>query len=307
MNPQAHLNILPTIGRCLRRPLLTFIAIAVISLSAFGQESDVDWPAVEAQLSQAIAQGTNEQKRDALFATRNYRTERASRLALPALSDPDEIIRATAASSVVFLPPSEAVQRLIPLLSDRQPFVRKEAAYSLQKVGSPDAANSLIPVFSKDRDLEVRAAAAIALGASGNPSSVAPLTAFLRSRPREENEFIRRSAARSIGQIAQIILTGRTKVNTPESFLPDEYKTGPVRSANVLSPAFDAAIPVLNGVLKNTRESDDTRREAAFSLGAIGSEASTASLRSYVNSPDPYLAEIASEALLKAVPDPSNR
>ncbi len=311
MNPRDHLTFSSAIGRCLRRPLLTFIAFAVISLSTFGQvvltQDEIDWLPVEIYLTRTIARGTKEQKRDTLFAIRNYRTERASRIALPALSDPDEVVRATAASSVVFLPPSEAVQRLVPLLSDRQPFVRKEAAYALQKVGSPVSANSLIPVFLKDRDFEVRAAAAIALGASGNPSAVAPLTKFLQTRPSEENEFVRRSAARSIGQIAQIIHTGRTVVNTPQNFLPDEYKTVSARTANVLAPAFEAAIPVLNGVLKNTRESDDTRREAAFGLGAIGSVASTAALRSYVNSPDPYLAEIASEALLKANPNPSKR
>ncbi len=309
MNSRAHLIFSSATRRCLRRPIVTFVALFVFSLTTFGQailtQDEVDWLPIEAQLSRAIAQGTNEQKRDALFAIRNYRTERASRIALPALSDPDEIVRATAASSVVFLAPSEAVQRLVLLLADRQPFVRKEAAFALEKVGSPESVNILIPVFVKDRDLEVRAAAAIALGASGNPSAVAPLAKFLQTRPREENEFIRRSAARSIGQIAQIIRTGRMVVNTPQSFLPDEYKAAPSQTPTILAPAFDAAVPVLTSVLKNTRESDDTRREAAFALGAIASDASTAALRSDVNSPDPYLAEIVREALLKAGPDPS--
>ena len=91
-------------------------------------------------LETAIRTGSVEQKRDALFQIRNLRSETASRAAIPGLRDPDPIVRATAASSAVFLPKPEAIAALAPLLADKDPFVRKEAAYSLGKVESPDAA-----------------------------------------------------------------------------------------------------------------------------------------------------------------------
>jgi HEAT repeat protein len=52
-------------------------------------------------------------------------------------------------------------------------------------------------------------------------------------------------------------------------------------------------------VLENNNESDDTRRESAFALGAIGDAAAKPVLQRFVSSPDPYLAEICREALLK--------
>ena len=131
-------------------------------------------------------------------------------------------------------------------------------------------------------------------------SAVASLLDVLRSRPRSEDEFLRRSAARSVGQIAQINVTGNPSVLTPQNFLPDKFKdlgssdsTGPVPSPLV------AAVDVQTGVLQNKNESDDARREAAFALGAIGDSRSVPVLQAYVSSPDPYLAEISREAILK--------
>ncbi len=62
---------------------------------------------------------------------------------------------------------------------------------------------------------------------------------------------------------------------------------------------FIDAVAVLTQVLKSKNESNDTRREAAFALGEIGSTPAVSVLRSHLKSPDPYLAEICKEALLK--------
>ena len=275
---------------CGSLPALFFLAVLFVT-PVFSQNLQ--------SLSAAITSGNSEQKRDALFQIRNLRSEIASREALTALSDSDPIVRATAAPSVVFLPKPEAVAALSPLLVDKDPFVRKEAAYALGLVQSPDAAAALIELLRREKDLEVRSAAAIALGASGNPSAVEPLLSILRSRPNEDSEFLRRSAARSIGQIAQIAKTSEADVVTPQNFLPERFKTGSEGNLASRLPAFAAAMPILNSVLQNRNESDDARREAAFALGAIGSTSSEPILRAHRNSPDPYLAEIAKEALLK--------
>ncbi|MDM7922537.1 MAG: hypothetical protein QUS14_09590, partial [Pyrinomonadaceae bacterium] len=50
-----------------------------------------------AELEQSIRSGDVEAKREALFQIRNLRSAEASRLAIPALKDANEIVRATAA------------------------------------------------------------------------------------------------------------------------------------------------------------------------------------------------------------------
>jgi HEAT repeat protein len=247
----------------------------------------------------ALSNGNTEQKRDALFQIRNLRSEMASRIAVPALRDRDPIVRATAAASVVFLPKSEAVNALTPLLEDKDAFVRKEAAYALGRVESGEAAGPLIRLLQGDKDLEVQAAAAIGLGQTGSPTAVEPLTAVLKRRPSEESEFLRRSSARSIGRIAQIIKTGNAYTVTPQNFLPERYKSISGDDLTTAQPVFASAVTVLTTVLQNRLEFDDTRREAAYALGAIGSRSATNTLESHRKSTDPYLAEISKEALLK--------
>ena len=182
------------------------------------------------------------------------------------------------------------------MLSDRAEFVRREAAHALGEVGDISATSSLVSLVRRDKALEVRTAAAAALGRIGDPSAVDALLGVLRTTPREDDEFLRRSAARSIGQIAQKQRAGNTDVLTPQNFLPDKFKelgSGPAQTN------MAAATTLLIRVLENGAESDDTRREAAFALGAIGDPAAKGSLERFSTSSDPYMAEICREALLK--------
>ncbi len=251
---------------------------------------------------EAIRSGDTENKREALFQIRNFRSEEASRIAVPALRDSDEIVRATAASSVVFLPPNEAATAILPLLKDKAEFVRKEAAFALGEAGSAVATGALVATMQRDKDPEVKTAAAAALGKLGDRTAIGPLTDALQKRPVPEEEFLRRSAARSVGQIAQIIQTGARRVVTPRNFLPDDIKKAeqPVHTDLAAAElAFRAAADVLASVLQNRSETDDTRREAAFSLGAIGDVRALQLLRRFLNSEDRYLAEICREAITK--------
>jgi HEAT repeat protein len=278
------------------------ILLLLLLLQAFAiAQTENSWPQTESRLIQLLS-GNSEQKRTALAEIRNLRTEQASRLAVPALHDKDEIVRATAAASVVFLLPPEAAAALLPLLSDKKPFVRREAAYALGIVRDRSATQRLINVLNTDRDREVRSAAAVALGKIGDLSAIDPLVAILRKKPIEDDEFLRRSSARAIGQIFDLNLSGRTSPNTPQNFLPPKYKDVPAATDAAQLPAsvnITSIIAVLAQVLRNMKEADDTRREAAYALGAIRQPASADLLRSYLNSPDPYLSEISKEALLK--------
>ena len=294
------------------KPSLQFFAILfLLCLFQAGSSSaqhdvftqkQIDWNAQSVALSRAIAIGTNEQKRDALLQIKTLKTEAASRLAVPALKDSSEIVRATAASAVVFLPADEAAQNLLPLLADKNPLVRREAAYALGAVGNPDTINRLLSIFQKDKTAEVRNAAIVALGAIGDASAISELVRILQRKPQPKEEFARRSAARSIGQIAQIIQTGDRQVITPENFLPERFKRveQPKYSKLVESfPQFRPAINVLIETLGNAREFPDVRREAAFALGAIGDESAIAVLQANARGADYYLAEICREALRK--------
>jgi hypothetical protein len=254
------------------------------------------------RLSKAIEEGTIEEKRNALFEIRNNRSETLSRIAAPALKDKNEIVRATAAFSVIFLPKDEAFQYLAPNLNDRSELVRRETAYALGKTQNPAAINPLIQIFQKDKSVEVKNAAAIALGEIGDAAALDFLSGILRQKATDENEFLRRSAARSIGQIAQFTQIRKTRVVTPENFLPAGSKPVTLEKYENLAarfPAFSAAVPVLIQILRSPREADDAKREAAFALGAIGDPSALPHLQALTSVEDYYLAEIAKEAVKK--------
>ena len=253
-------------------------------------------------LQQAIRSGTSEQKRSALYEIKMLATEQASRLAIPALTDNDLMVRATAASAIISLPQSESAVLLQPMLSDKSDFVRREAAYALGENHTGIATSALVKRMLEDKVPEVRTAAAVALGNAGDTSSLAGLTAVLKKKPTEATEFLRRSAARSIGQIALAQQVGSTQILTPKDFLPAKFKMLRTELRDLSSGSsngFQEPLGVLLRVLQSAAEAADTRREAAFAIGAIGSRSSVPVLSKYVSDPDPYLAEICKEALLR--------
>lgn len=253
-------------------------------------------------LAEQINRGSAEQKRDALLQIRRLESEAASRLAVPALHDGEEIVRATAAFSVIYLPEIEAAQNLLPLLRDKSELVRREAAYALGEVGSTSATGALLQILEKDKKREVRGAAAVALGKIGDVSAVEVLIRILSRRLKSEEEFVRRSAAKSIGQIAQAAQFHESTIIAPTSFLPEKYKIFQYPRYEFLIekfPVFLNATEVLIQTLQNSREFQDAKREAAFALGAIGSPAALPVLRANFDDPDYYLAEISREAVIK--------
>jgi len=250
-------------------------------------------------LAEKLRSGDTENKREVLFQVRNLRTEEASRTAVPALRDKNPMVRATAASSILFLPKAEAAAVLLPLLNDKDEFVRREAAYALGEAGDPSAAPELLHSLTSDKSPEVRTASAVALGKVGSPAAAPVLIGVFRQRPTEDNEMLRRAAARSLGQIAQVMRSGNARVLTPQNFLPERFKDLGAQPSPDLLSHFKDAVSALIRVVETSSEADDTRREAAFALGAIGDRSAESVLQRYASSSDVYMAEISKEALLK--------
>jgi HEAT repeat protein len=211
------------------------------------------------------------------FLVGNMGRPDSSRTAAIALNDSAVVVRAEATRAILSLPPEEAVPLLVPLLRDRAEFVRREAAYALGLLRSRAATGPLITALASDKEAGVRGAAAVSLGLIRDESAVVPLAqVFQRRTPRRsgllrkvrsetaENDFVRRSAARSLGQIGS-----------------------------------RAAVPALVALLSNEKAGDDVRREAALALGAIGDPSAAPALRAVLRATDPYLSRIAFEILRK--------
>jgi HEAT repeat protein len=230
--------------------------------------------AIEEQ-RQRLSSADVEGRREALMQLRALQRPEASRVALSALNDSEPIVRATAVAAVLWLPTDESAAGLIPLLSDKDEFVRQQTAYALGHTKSHSAVAALIERLTDKKD-SVRGAAAVALGQIADDTAVTSLAAVLNPQAgltsakksqkgkREQNPFVLRSAARSLGQIGN-----------------------------------RAGLPALVSLLQDESAESDLRREAAFALGEIGDASATPALRNAETAGDPYLAEAAHQAIKK--------
>jgi len=253
-------------------------------------------------LTEKIRFGSVQEKREALYQIRNLQTVEASRAAILALQDPDEIVRVTATHSVIFLPGDESAQILLPLLQDKSLFVRRETIYALGKTKNSKVVPLLLEILRRDKVLEIRTATALALGEIGDDSALDPFLKLLQKKPKETEAFLRRTVVRSIGQIAQRQQLKEIYTVTPESLLPDRYDVlvnQQYSNLAEISSELRQSVSVLLAVLQNSKESDDVRRESAFALGAIGDFTAIRLLNENLAAKDYYLAEICRESLIK--------
>ena len=261
-----------------RKSLLPLILVPVyVSLACtfvFAQSRSLTplQQAIESQ-RERLSSSDQEERRDAVMRLGHLHSAEAARAAVPALSDPSPVIRATAAKAVLSLPADESVSVLLPLLKDKDEFVRREAAYALGLTRSRAATAALSDRLLNDKEDGVQAAAAVALGQIADEAAVVALVGTLapelsaparKKRKPEDNVFVLRAAATALGQIK--------------------------------SRAGTAA---LISVLNNEKLPSDVRRESARSLGLIGDRSAEPALRAASTAADPYLAQIASEALKK--------
>lgn len=223
---------------------------------------------------QRLSSSEVEERRDAVMKLGGLRNPEASRAALSALNDPLVIVRATAASAVLWLPGDESAGALIPLLDDKDEFVRQETAYALGKTGSRTAVAPLVERLQRDKKDGVRGAAAVALGQIGDETAVVPLAQVLApeivtggsgktgGKRSKENALVLRAAAVSLGQIGS-----------------------------------RAGVPALIAALEDEKTEQDVRREAAHALGQIADPSAQPALQKASNATDAHLAIAAQKAL----------
>lgn len=179
------------------------------------------------------------------------------------LSHPNEVVRATAATSLGEIGTPYAVAALTAAYAqEHSKFVRAEMASALGAAARSESAAFVNAQFGREKDRDVRAALANALGRIGDPSTAPALTA----RIRDKDAFVRREVIRALG-------------------------------------AIRAGAPVALIVEALTSDSDaDVRRAAAWALGAIGDPSASAALARGARDPDPYVEQesLASLARLKS-------
>jgi HEAT repeat protein len=222
---------------------------------------------------QRLSSTDEEERRDALMRLAAMHRAAASRVALPALSDPSPMIRVMAAKAILSLDPAESAAALLPLLNDKDEFVRREVAYTLGQTRSQTATSALSERLLNDKEAGVRGAAAVALGKIADEAGVIALASTLApelsapaksKRKREENEFVLRAAAEALGRIKS-----------------------------------RAGTQALISAVSNEKYPNDVRREAARSLGLIADPAAVPALESVSTAADPYLSQLAYESLRK--------
>lgn len=222
---------------------------------------------------QRLNSGDEEERRDALMRLAAMHRAAASRVALPALSDPSPMIRVAAAKAILPLGSAESAAALLPLLKDKDEFVRREVAYALGQTRSQTATAALSERLLNDKDAGVRGAAAVALGKIADEAGVLALARTLapelsapdRSKiKREANPFVLRAAAEALGKI--------------------KSRTG---------------VPALLSAVGNEKFASDVRREAVRALGLIGDPSAIPILKTASLSEDPFLAQLAYESLRK--------
>ncbi len=245
---------------------------SVFAGSVFGQNVDPQEQSPQIQLSSRLASSDEEQRLDAvvqLGALLSLDSTTATDVTIAALAnalrrDSSPVIRALSARALEFAKNPNAASPLVAALKkEREVAVSKSMIYALARYPSPQVNSELIP-YLKNRNHELRAAAAYAMAEMSDSSSTAALIEFLRRRGGEEDAFARAQAARGLGRIGD-------------------------------REAVDSLLKAL------TRDkSGEVRREAARALGNVSNRHDVKvieALREATFSTDPYLTIAADRAL----------
>src|SRR5437762_788914 len=174
--------------------VLPFVVACImfsVNMAAFAQSKESQTPLqrhIEVQTNRLTSADADEH-RDALIKLNLMRRPEASRAAAASLNDAEPSVRVAAAHALTSAPSSDAANALIPLLQDKLEFVRREVAYALGESGSRDAIAPLTKLLAADKEMSVRAAAAVALGRIKDETAVIALAKAIDERaPKKKAE-----------------------------------------------------------------------------------------------------------------------
>jgi len=174
------------------------------------------------------------------------------------LADRDPQVVAAAAEFVGLTGSPQAVTLLIPLLRHASEFVREAALLGLAEAGGREIARPAMPAL-KDESVAVRAAAARAVAAGGDPTSS---TVLIRRVEQEPDEGVQAELLRAIGRLgAREALDVLARYAEPGGVMHR-------RSATVRAAAVDGlrhiARPEARGLLElYSKDKEPTVRKAA--------------------------------------------
>lgn len=200
-----------------------------------------------------------EERRDAALQLSRLKDDSAGSALASALTDPSPRVRAAAAAGLAERGEESAVPLLATRLAqDKDEFVRKITAYALGGFHGHERTAALVGAL-KDKDMEVRGAVAVSLGDHPDAEAMPALSAALS----DKSAFVRAQAAHALG------VNGR---------------------------AASQAVPNLISLL--TKDEDpEVRRRAATALGEIGDRAALPALERASHDKDPYLDQVALDAI----------
>ena len=189
------------------------------------------------------------------------------------LSDPDAVMRRTAAESLGKIGDREAIPRLVERLGDDDPHVRATAARSLGVLASLDYAAVVGLLRSmRDPDDSVRHAAAQALG---NGAALPALAPALREMAAHADPAVRRDAAQTM-----FLTGGQEFFDTLTTLTADADPAVRQIAVAALGDSADRrAIPTLRDRLRRDT-APEVRAESAYRLQWVGDESVLADLDS---------------------------
>src|SRR5262249_17848867 len=154
----------------------SFLHAGVLTSVPAHQQSSSERDAEIARLSVQLRTADPEGRREAAISLSHFKNNAATSALIAALADSSLLVRAAAATSLGDIGDSSAVGALASrLASDKEDFVRKAAAYALGQLSGSESTKALVAAL-KDREPEVRGAAAVSLGEHADATTVPPLS-----------------------------------------------------------------------------------------------------------------------------------
>jgi HEAT repeat protein len=236
---------------------------------------------------------------------------------IAALGDEDSSVRADAAEALGELGDPQAVDPLIAVLDDEDVFVRLAAVEALGKIGEASAVPALTKALWQSGETplgeslaDVQTAAATALAAIGDPSTVKPLVQYTARGNLDEDlvptiaemgkpavkpliEILGHSPARQREVAAQVLgEIGDPRAVKPLLAFSRKNPTGTAALVAIGKPAVEPLVQALDD------SAIPIRATAAQVLGEIGDRRAIEGLREALGDPEDPVWHAASDALV---------